>query len=123
MNPKNDNEKEIEGALEGGSESASEYVDLYDIARNAEAYEAEEATVLPESDDNGMVDLFALAADNDVPPAPAVEDIFVIQGDDTDEGIYPEGFEETDRRQWGFCGVTFYRITRDRRNSKEGEDQ
>ena len=96
MNPKNDNEKEIEGALEGGSESASEYVDLYDIARNAEAYEAEEATVLPESDDNGMVDLFALAADNDVPPAPAVEDIFVIQGDDTDEGIYPEGFEETE---------------------------
>ena len=35
---------------------------------------------------------------------------------------FGEAFEETDRRQWGYCGVTFYRLTKECRNSTGGED-
>ena len=34
-----------------------------------------------------------------------------------------EAFEETDRRQWGYCGVTFYRLKKEDRNSTGGEDK
>ena len=34
-----------------------------------------------------------------------------------------EGFEETDRRQWGYCGVTFYRLRNDGGTDTEGEDE
>lgn len=34
-----------------------------------------------------------------------------------------EAFEETDRRQWGYCGVTFYRLRKDGTTSSEGENK
>ena len=34
-----------------------------------------------------------------------------------------EGFEETDRRQWGYCGVTFYRLRKDGGTDAEGEEK
>ncbi len=53
----------------------------------------------------------------------AEDGIVILEHEAKAEVNAGEGFEETDRRQWGFCGVTFYRITRDRRNSTEGEDK
>ena len=34
-----------------------------------------------------------------------------------------EGYEETDRRQWGYCGVTFYRLRKDGGTDAEGEEK
>ena len=34
-----------------------------------------------------------------------------------------EGYEVTDRRQWGYCGVTFYRLRKDGGTDAEGEDE
>ena len=34
-----------------------------------------------------------------------------------------EGYEVTDRRQWGYCGVTFYRLRKDGGTDAEGENE
>ena len=34
-----------------------------------------------------------------------------------------EGYEVTDRRQWGYCGVTFYRLRKDGGTDAEGEEK
>ena len=33
-----------------------------------------------------------------------------------------DAFSETDRRQWGYCGVSFYRLRKDPGNGTEGEE-
>ncbi len=34
-----------------------------------------------------------------------------------------EAFTETDRRQWGYCGISFYRLMKERGNNTGGENK
>ena len=53
----------------------------------------------------------------------ADDGLVVLEHEAKAEVTAGESFEETDRRQWGYCGVTFYRMMKERRNNTGGEDK
>lgn len=52
----------------------------------------------------------------------AEDGLVVLEHEARAEVSAGEAFEETDRRQWGYCGVTFYR-PRKGRSGSEGENE
>ena len=53
----------------------------------------------------------------------AEDGLVILEHEAKAEVTAGEGYAETDRRQWGYCGVTFYRLRKDGGTDTEGEDE
>ena len=53
----------------------------------------------------------------------AADALVVLEHEAKAEVTAGEAFTETDRRQWGYCGISFYRLMKERGNNTGGENK
>ena len=53
----------------------------------------------------------------------ADDGLVVLEHEAKAEVTAGEAFTETDRRQWGYCGISFYRLMKERGNNTGGENK